>query len=50
MSCQCFSAKYSPIMGFARPVVSVDALDERIAMLRADPNVLFAEPVEVRPP
>ena len=37
-------------LGFARSVVSVDALDERIAMLRADPNVLFAEPVEVRPP
>src|SRR6185312_13923994 len=37
-------------LGFSLPGVSVDALDERIAMLRADPNVLFAEPVEVRPP
>lgn len=37
-------------LGFAEPIASVEVLDERIATLRADPNVLFAEPAEVRPP
>lgn len=37
-------------LGFAQSVVSTTALDERIATLRADPDVLFAEPAEVRPP
>jgi len=37
-------------LGFAEHFASSDELDERIAMLRADPNVLFAEPAEVRPP
>jgi Putative zinc-finger len=37
-------------LGFAEPIASVEAFDDRIAMLRADPNVLFAEPAEVRPP
>ncbi|MGH8220138.1 MAG: zf-HC2 domain-containing protein [Steroidobacteraceae bacterium] len=37
-------------LGFVKPVVSSEALDERIAALRADPNVLFAEPAEDRPP
>lgn len=37
-------------LGFVKPVASRAALDERIAALRADPNVLFAEPAEDRPP
>jgi hypothetical protein len=37
-------------LGFAEPIASVEVLDERLSMLRADPNVLFAEPAEVRPP
>ena len=37
-------------IGFARSVGSLEALQERITALRADPNVLFAEPAEVQPP
>ena len=37
-------------LGFGKPMASVEELHERIASLRADPNVLFAEPAEVRPP
>lgn len=36
-------------LGFAAPLRSAQALDARIAMLRADPNVLFAEPAGVPP-
>jgi putative zinc finger protein len=37
-------------LGFVKPIASSEALNDRIATLRADPNVLFAEPAEVRPP
>jgi hypothetical protein len=37
-------------LGFAEPIESGEAFDERIATLRADPDVLFAEPAEGRQP
>jgi len=35
-------------LGFAEPIKSSEALGERLATLRADPSVLFAEPAEGR--